>query len=203
MLDEKRHWFKSLEIIIGKTFSALPITPNGYTYLSGVFALIGLYFMIVQNLPWAVIFFLLTGFLDFIDGAVARNKKTSTKTGAYLDTIFDRYVEGMILFGLLFLGLPAIWLPACAWIFLAMFGSIMTTYAKAAAKEKELVSQELKGGILSRGERLILCFSALILGIIYPDFVYTTYIVILIAILGNITATQRIHSAIKKSPSNY
>ncbi len=197
MLDTKRHWFKSLEVLIGKTFSLLPITPNGYTYLSGVFALIGMYYMIMQELVLSIVFFFIGAFLDFVDGAVARNKNISTKVGAYLDTIFDRYVEGMIFFGMLFLPLPKIWLPAYAWIFLVMFGSIVTTYAKAAAKEKELVNQELKGGILSRGERLILIFLALILGLIYPDFMYTTYVLILIAVLGNFTAIQRINSAIK------
>jgi phosphatidylglycerophosphate synthase len=197
MLDTKRHWFKSLEVLIGKTFSLLPITPNGYTYLSGVFALIGMYYMIMQKLSLAIVFFFIGAFLDFVDGAVARNKNISTKVGAYLDTIFDRYVEGMIFFGMLFLPLPKIWLPAYAWIFLVMFGSVVTTYAKAAAKEKELVNQELKGGILSRGERLILIFIALLLGLVYPDFVYTTYILILIAVLGNFTAWQRVYSAIK------
>jgi len=197
MLDTKRHWFKSLEVLIGKTFSLLPITPNGYTYLSGVFALIGMYYMIMQELALSIVFFFIGAFLDFVDGAVARNKNISTKVGAYLDTIFDRYVEGMIFFGMLFLPLPKIWLPAYAWIFLVMFGSVVTTYAKAAAKEKELVNQELKGGILSRGERLILIFVALILGLIYPDFMYTTYVLILIAVLGNFTALQRVYSAIR------
>ena len=197
MLDTKRHWFKSLEVLIGKTFSLLPITPNGYTYLSGVFALIGMYYMIMQELALSVVFFFIGAFLDFVDGAVARNRNIPTKVGAYLDTIFDRYVEGMIFFGMLFLPLPKIWLPAYTWIFLVMFGSVVTTYAKAAAKEKELVNQELKGGILSRGERLILIFIALLLGLAYPDFVYTTYILILIAVLGNFTALQRVYSAIR------
>lgn len=197
MLDTKRHWFKSIEIVVGKFFSLFPITPNGYTYLSGVFALIGMYYMIMHNLGLSIIFFFIGAFLDFIDGAVARNRNASTKIGAYLDTIFDRYVEGMIFFGLLFLPLPTIYLPAYQWIFLTMFGSIVTTYARAAAKEKELVAKEFKEGLVTRGERLILIFIALILGLIYPDFIYTTYIIILIAILGNITAVQRAYLVIK------
>ncbi len=197
MLDTKRHWFKPIEVIIGKTFSLLPVTPNGYTYLSGVFALIGMYYMIMQNLGLSIIFFFIGVFLDFIDGAVARNRNVSTKVGAYLDTIFDRYVEGMIFFGLLFLPLPNIWLPAYVWLFLVIFGSLITDYAKAAAKEKGLVDYELKGGILSRGERLILIFIALILSLIYPNFIYTTYIIIFMAIFTNITAIQRAYSAIK------
>jgi archaetidylinositol phosphate synthase len=196
MLDTKRHWFKDLERIVGSIFGAFPLTPNQYTYLSGVFALIGLWFMMGESLVWATIFFLVAAGLDFVDGAVARAKNMSSKTGAYLDTVFDRYVEGIIFFGILFLVLPDVILPGQAWVYLAIFGSIMTDYAKAAAKEKDLVSQELKGGLLSRGERLILIFIALILGIMYPDYFYMTCVVAVIAILANFTAIQRVHSAI-------
>lgn len=196
MLDTKRHWFKDLEKSVGSIFGAFPLTPNQYTYLSGVFALIGLWYMMQENLVWATVFFIIAAGLDFVDGAVARAKNMSSKVGAYLDTVFDRYVEGIIFFGMLFLALPEVFIPGQAWVYLAIFGSVVTTYAKAAAKEKDLVNQELKGGLLSRGERLILIFIALILGIIYPDYLYMTYIVAIIAILANFTAVQRVHSAI-------
>jgi phosphatidylglycerophosphate synthase len=196
MLDTKRHWFKDLEKLVGKIFGVLPLTPNQYTYLSGIFALVGLWYMIQENLIWAIGFFLIAGGLDFVDGAVARAKNMSSKVGAYLDTVFDRYVEGIIFFGMLFLALPTVWIPGYAWVYLAIFGSVVTTYIKAAAKEKDLVNQELKGGLLSRGERLILIFIALILGVMYPDYLYMTYVVAVIAILANFTAIQRFHSAV-------
>jgi len=196
MLDTKRHWFKDLEKIVGSVFGAFPITPNQYTYLSGVFALIGLWYMMGENLVLATIMFLIAAGLDFVDGAVARKKNMSSKVGAYLDTVFDRYVEGIIFFGMLFLMLPEVIIPGQAWVYLAIFGSVVTTYVKAAAKEKDLVNQELKGGLLSRGERLILIFIALISGIMYPDYLYMTYVVAIIAILANFTAIQRVHSAI-------
>ena len=190
MLDTKRHWFKDLEKIIGKIFGSLPLTPNQYTYLSGIFALIGLYFMIQENIIYAIIFFLIAGGLDFVDGAVARAKNMSSKVGAYLDTVFDRYVEAILLFGLLFLSFPVVIFPSYVWIFLILFGSIMTTYVKSAAKEKELLDVELKGGIFSRAERLIMSFIILLSLVIVPQF--TIYLIILMAILSNIAAIQRI-----------
>lgn len=197
MIDTKRHWFIGIEKVVGKIFRIFPISPNQYTLLSGVVALIGLYFMAQNDIITATILFFIAAGLDFVDGAVARIRKIPTKVGAYLDTIFDRYVEGIIFLSLFFISLPTIFIPGYAWIYLAMFGSVVTTYAKAAAKEKDLVNQELKGGLMSRGERLFLIFVALILGIIYPDFVYMTYVIALIAILANITAFQRVYSAIK------
>lgn len=199
MLDLKRHLFKSLEIKIGKLFSSFPVSPNQYTLLSIFFALISSYFILKQKLDLAILFFLIAGFLDFIDGAVARYKALATKVGAYLDTIADRYVEGILLFSLLFLPLPAMWLPAFGWIFLILFGSFLTTYAKATAREKELVSQELKGGILSRGERIILLLLSLFLGIIDPSFALMTELLILIAFLSNFTALERIYSTLKSA----
>jgi phosphatidylglycerophosphate synthase len=196
MLDTKRHWFKDLEKIVGKVFGALPLTPNQYTYLSGIFALVGLWFMFKTDLVWAIVFFLIAAGLDFVDGAVARAKNMSSKVGAYLDTVFDRYVEGIIFFGMFFLPLPTVFIPGQAWVYLAIFGSVVTTYVKAAAKEKDLVNQEMKGGLLSRGERLILIFIALVLGVMFPDYLYMTYVVAIIAILANFIAIQRFHSAV-------
>ncbi|HOS87938.1 MAG TPA: CDP-alcohol phosphatidyltransferase family protein [Candidatus Pacearchaeota archaeon] len=197
MLDTKRDLFKSIEKVVGKMFGALPLTPNQYTLISGIMAIISAYFIIKQQFWWAILFFLIASFLDFIDGAVARQKNMSSKIGAYLDTIFDRYVEGIILCGFLFINLPSIFfVPGYVWVYAAMFGSVITTYAKAAAKEKDLVNQELKGGLLSRAERLILIFIALVLAAIYPDYYYATAILFVIAVLANFTALQRVHSAI-------
>ena len=195
MLDLYRSLFKKTEDSVGKIFSFFPISPNQYTLISVLFALVSCYFLIKQNLILAIIFFLIAGFLDFVDGAVARYKNISTKIGAYLDTICDRYVEGILLFGMLFLPLPEILIPSFGWIFLILFGSLLTTYAKAAAKEKDLVNQELKGGFLSRGERIILLVLALSLGIF--NFIWMVELLILIAVLTNLTALQRIYSAIK------
>jgi phosphatidylglycerophosphate synthase len=197
MLDQKRESFKGIERVAGKFFSFFPVTPNQWTLISVLFAFGSLYFLMKENLLMTIFFFLIAGFLDFVDGAVARHKNISTKVGAYLDTVCDRYVEGILLLGMLFLPLPAIFLTGNVWIFLILFGSMLTTYAKAAAKEKDLVNQELKGGLLSRGERIILLLASLISGIIDPSYVLTTYILILIAVLTNFTAIQRVYSAIK------
>lgn len=195
MLDLHRNLFKGAEKIVGEIFSLPAITPNQYTLISVFFALASSYFLINQKIILAIVFFLIAGFLDFVDGAVARHKNMATKTGAYLDTVIDRYVEGLLLLGMLFLPLPEIFFPAYVWIFLILFGSIMTTYAKAAAKEKNLTDQEMKGGLLSRGERIILLTTALILGLF--SFIWMTYLLIAVALLSNFTALQRINSAIK------
>ena len=197
MLDQKRDRFKGLEHILGKTFSKLGLSPNHYTLLSIVAITVSFYFLAKLNLIFALIFSLFAGFLDLIDGAVARSTGTATKKGAYLDTICDRYVEAIILLGFLFLPLPYVILPSEIWILLSLTGSLMTTYSKAAAKEKELVVEELRGGLFSRAERMVCLSLSLILGIF--NFSLMIYPLIILAIFSNLTALQRIYLSLNPS----
>jgi phosphatidylglycerophosphate synthase len=196
MLDLYRSRFKGLEKGVGKLFSALPLSPNQYTLSSVLFAFFTLFFLYKQKILIGLIFLAISSFMDFVDGAVARYKHLSTKQGAFIDTIVDRFVEAILLFGILFLPLSKIIFSKEIWIYLILFGSLMTTYVKAAAKEKDLVNEELKGGLLARSDRLILIIFSLIIGLF--SFYWMTYILILVAVLSNITALQRISFALKK-----
>jgi len=195
VLFENREKFKKTEIKTGQFFSKFGLTPNQYTLISLLFVILAFYFLIKTNLILALVFFLLAAFLDFIDGAVAKFTKRETKKGAYLDTICDRYVEGIILLGFLFLPLADFLLSAKVWIFLALFGSFLTTYSKAAAKEKGLIEIEMKKGLLGRAERIILIFLAMLLGIF--NLFWIIYPIIILAILSNLTAFQRIYLALR------
>jgi archaetidylinositol phosphate synthase len=195
MLEEKKEKFRQISEKVGFLFSKLKIHPNFFTLISLFFGFFCFLSLFKNNLILAILFFLFASFLDFIDGAVARASGKMTKLGAYLDTICDRYVEAIILFGFLFLSLPKIIFPAHFWIFLSLFGSLMTTYSKAAAKEKEILKEELKKGLFERPERMILIFLAMIFLIFKP--IFSVYILIIFAILSNLTALQRIYFVFK------
>jgi phosphatidylglycerophosphate synthase len=194
MLSENRKKFEKVSEKFGEFFSKTGISPNTFTSISLLFALFSFIFLIKRNLILTALFFLFAALLDLIDGAVAKFANRATKKGAYLDTILDRYVEAIILLGFLFLPLPKIYLDAKLWIFLSLFGSLMTTYAKAAGKEKDILKEELKKGLLERPERLFLIFLSLILGIF--NFSWMIYPIIFLAILSNFTAVQRIYAII-------
>jgi len=211
MLEEKRKKFKKIETLIGGIFSKLGLTPNQYTLISLFFVILSFCSLVSVNLilpehinyvlGLALIFFLLATILDFIDGAVAKFTQKETKKGAYLDTICDRYVEGVILLGFLFLPLKEFFLlPAQVWIFLALFGSLITTYAKAAAKEKELTKIEIKKGLFGRAERIILISLAILLGIF--NLSWLIYPIIILAVLSNLTALQRIYLSLAPGKNN-
>ena len=190
MLSEKRKQFKGLENMVGDFFSKF-LTANQYSCLAVFIALLFLKFMIVGNLKIALILLLVASFLDFVDGAVARKTDAASNKGAYLDTILDRYVEGIVLLSFLSLPLPEVLFPSYIWILFALFGSFMTTYAKAAGKEKEILKTELKKGLIGRGERMILESLAIFFAIFNLN--WTLFCIITLTVLSNVTALQRIH----------
>lgn len=187
-----REKFGNLSVRIGILFSKIPLTPNQWTIVSLLPAVIALWFLVKEQFLAAGLLFIVSAFLDLVDGSVARVTGRVSKFGAYLDTVVDRYVEAVIIFGLLFASLPGFFIPIHAWVFLYLFGSMMTTYAKAAAKEKEIIleGKELKGGLLERAERLIILFVGIMLAAVQP--LYLTYVIALLGVLTNISALQRI-----------
>lgn len=197
MLAERKEKFKKLENLVGRIFSKLGPSPNQYTLNSIFFGFFAFLFLVYHEFLFALLFFLVAGFLDFVDGAVARYSNRVTKRGAYLDTMADRLVEGFVFLGLLFVPLRDLFLPYPVWLFLAFFGSLMTTYAKAAGKEKEILTEELKSGLLGRAERILMIVLVLVLLVINKDL--ALYPLILLAIFSNFTALQRMILVVKKS----
>ena len=193
MLNQYREKFQQLSIKIGIVFSKTGLSPNQWTLLSIVPAVFCFYFLSQYNFILAAAFFAMAAFLDFVDGSVARVTGRVTKFGAYLDTIVDRYIELLIILGIFFIPLPQFALPIQAWLLLYLFGGTMTTYAKAAAKEKDLVKKELKGGTLERAERMIILF----LGILAANYspMFLSIAIVALAIGSNLTALQRILKA--------
>ncbi len=190
MLTEIRENFKFLEDFLGNVFSKTGLTPIQFTLMSIIFAFVSFYFLINLNFLLAFLFFISAGVLDLIDGAVARITGQASKKGAYLDTICDRYINGIALLGFLFLPLKFFILPSKIWIVLSFLGSLMTTYAKAAAKEKELVMGKPAPAFFGRTERVISIATSMFLGIF--DINLVIYPIVILAILSNISALQRI-----------
>jgi len=197
-LFKHREKFNSLSVKTGRTLSKIPLSANHWTLLSLLTAFVGFLAAYYEYIPAAAVFFALTAFIDIIDGAIARARGRATKFGAYLDTIVDRYVEFIVIVSVLFLNLPEFYLPSYAWILILLFGSMLATYAKSASAEKNIAKEGghgVKGGILEHPDRLILLF--LVFLISPASKTYAAYLVIIIALLSNISALQRIYSALK------
>jgi CDP-diacylglycerol--glycerol-3-phosphate 3-phosphatidyltransferase len=123
------------------------------------------------------------GPLDALDGTMARLRGEASDFGAFVDSVTDRYIELIIYGGLLIHYLhhaEFVW----AWlVFAAAAGSVLVSYVKARA---EALGFEAKGGILTRAERYIVLAPSLVLNI-------PTVGIVIVAVLANITALQRIY----------
>jgi CDP-diacylglycerol--glycerol-3-phosphate 3-phosphatidyltransferase len=119
---------------------------------------------------------------DMLDGRVARARGRGTKFGAFLDSTMDRYSDMLLYMGLLLLyaRLERTGLMVLVWV--AAFGSFMTSYARARA---ESLIPRCPVGIMERPERIVL----VIAGAVLNKMVAVLWI---IAILSNVTAIQRI-----------
>lgn len=136
---------------------------------------------------------LLGGFFDILDGRVARLSHLGSKFGAFYDSTLDRISEIAVYFGILSLyndyrlvlgDVGMIYL-----IMLAMAGSLMISYTRARA---EALGLDCNVGLMQRAERVVLIgAAALFFGTAWDGLVLKG-VILLLAILTNITAFQRI-----------
>ena len=125
---------------------------------------------------------LVASIFDMLDGRVARLRGRETKFGAFLDSTMDRYSDMVLYMGLLLLYARLHRTPQMILVWVAAFGSFMTSYARARA---ESLVPRCTVGLLERPERIVL----LILGALSNRMLGVLWI---IAVLSNVTAVQRV-----------
>lgn len=140
--------------------------------------------------------YLLTGILDILDGRVARRTGRVSRSGAFLDSVTDRYAE-LAVFGGLALYYRESWVLGV--VLAAAAGSVMVSYARARG---EALGVDVKVGTMQRPERLFY------LGVVvahsplwealrgdaatHPLYGPTVAALALLAVSANLTALRRI-----------
>ena len=181
MLNNLRESLKPYLQSIGKVFASTGISPNVWT-------IIGLVFAFVSSLVYGVkfeyslvlggIILLISGFFDIVDGQVARYTNKITKSGGFLDSVFDKIAEVSIFFGILIGGYAEPYL-----VFLAVTLSLLVSYTRAIA---DTLTIKLQGiGIGERAERLLVIA---IIGMIG----FMEIAIIIVIIIAAITLIQRL-----------
>jgi phosphatidylglycerophosphate synthase len=180
----------------------LGLSPNTWTLLSLVPALLGLTALVMHQLAYGLVLFALSAFIDIVDGTVARITNQATDRGAFIDGVVDRYVELLLYIGLLlYVGRGDFMnLPNEAWFMVLMFGALMTSFVRAYADHRGIVTDpdELKrmGGLLERLERLMLLYAGMFLGLFNTEWLMA--VIAITAVLANATVLQRIVFAMRK-----
>ena len=187
----------------GGLFSGIPLTPNQWTLLSVVFASLGFSSLaIFRNLYVSSVLFFFAFLSDYADGAVARYSKLETRKGAYIDGVSDRFAEAFMIFGLMFYKIPDVIVDANILLSALLFFSTMTSYVRAYADHKKIVTneQELRemGGLLERFERVSILLVSIAASLIYGAGIIS-YCVVMLVLLSAATVAQRVFYVLRRS----
>ena len=181
MLNNLRDSLKPYLQSIGRAFASTGISPNVWTVVGLVLAF-GASLIYGINFEYSLILggiiLLVSGFFDIVDGQVARYTNKISKTGGFLDSVFDKIAEVAIFFGILIGGYTEPYL-----VFLAITLSLLVSYIRAKADAAQIKLQGI--GIGERAERLLVIA---IIGIIG----FMEIAVIIVIIIASITLIQRL-----------
>ncbi len=164
----------------------LGLSPNSITILSFLLAILATFIFFFFNHITGFLIFIISLSLDSLDGALARKIKQVTKFGAYLDSVTDKVVEGLV-----FLCFGVYNWPLA---FLAGISSIIVSYSRHRADEFRV---KIKSGLFERPERMgCVLISGLLLEIANLQN-FMPLVLILSSILSMITIIQRVNEAKK------
>lgn len=165
-------------------------SPNAISLTGTIFGFLAAYLIFIERPAFGAIFFLIAGFFDIMDGAVARGSNRVTRFGGFFDSVLDRYTDMSIMGAICFVYIRHNNIGLALATFIAIIGTALIPYARARA---EAASVDCKTGILERPERTVL----LVIGLFIP--VTLNYIIVILAILTHITVIQRIVHVWKKT----
>ena len=74
------------------------ISPLCVTWMAGLVGILFIPCLLTHHTFWATACLLLTGYLDTLDGSLARYQNNSTSLGSVLDILMDRVVEFSVIF---------------------------------------------------------------------------------------------------------
>ena len=174
-----------LEPIAG-VFRALHITPNVITLLGFLLNVVAAYLIIIDQVTWGGVVFLIAAGADAIDGTLARQIGIRNKFGAFWDSTLDRLSESIIIMAIAYNYAVNGNAMAVMIAFLALIASFLVSYTRARG---EGIGIDVKVGIGTRVGRFIIMAVVLIFNSLYEHMLLIG--LGLITILAGITVIQR------------
>jgi len=178
------------------------LTPNKISTIGFLLALasaITYSLTTVQNSWWlilAVVFLLVSGFCDTLDGIVARTFGQTTVFGGFYDSVLDRYADAAVFAAIIIAGLcnPSwdnpVWGPvwSAVWGLAALSGSMLVSYTRARAEAVGIKMESV--GLAERAERMLILAVVSIFAFFWLPAL--GYGLALLAVLANFTVIQRV-----------
>jgi len=168
---------------IGASIKRLGITADAITASGLVFAVAAAVSIGAGFLNLGLLFLVLTGIPDLIDGAVAKAWGQASNRGAFFDSVSDRITDALLFGGVTWYLVAS---DGRAWVVILPVACYATaswvSYIRAKA---DALGYDARGGLVERAERFIL----LALGLLFP--VLLLPILAVIVVLNLVTAGQR------------
>ncbi len=179
------------------------VSPNALTLMGFFTCCASAYFFHLGMIGLGGWFMIFGSTFDMFDGRIARLTGKESPSGAFFDSVMDRFSEAVV-----FLGLASFYRNTWVLyaIFLGLIGSMMVSYTRARG---EGIGVDCKIGIMQRPERIVYLgvgsiFSpvfAYFISFFYPmryDFM-TIGAIAIIALLTPLSSVSRMRYIIKKS----
>jgi len=159
---ETRQRIRGFAVPVALLFGRLGLTPNGLTLIGFAIALVAAAAAAGQAWLAAWLLVLIGGVFDLFDGALARATSKATRLGAFMDSVFDRWGEGVVYVGIVWGTLElGLWRPTIL-AAAAMTAAFMVSYARAKSESLGFTSgtgmasiglapREVRIGILTVG----------------------------------------------------
>jgi CDP-diacylglycerol--glycerol-3-phosphate 3-phosphatidyltransferase len=168
---------------ICRFMARLGISPNGLTLFGFVLNVVVAAVLATGRLRLGGWLLMIASAFDGLDGSLARQTGRSTRFGAFLDSVLDRFSESAILLGLSLYALTARKDTALILAYVTIVGSLLVSYTRARAEGLDV---SCKVGLGTRFERM----AVLVLGLLLGQVGLVLWI---LAILANVTALHRIY----------
>lgn len=174
---------------------SLKLKPTQVTFIAlitGILASIVYYF---GSVAVSVILLWLSGFLDAVDGAMARKTKSITKTGTLLDICFDRMVELIFIVVFALKHHDAVFALLCLTCAIVLSMTVFLT-SGMLLENRGKKSFHYQAGLMERTEGFIMFTIMMILNSFMKEaaFIYAGLVLF--------TAVQRLMEAIKALEEN-
>ena len=158
------------------------VRPNHLTVVGLGVSIVAACAMAQGRLRLAAVLLAVAGLCDFFDGALARLANSVSAFGAFLDSVVDRYSDLTVLLGVVLYYERSGDTSGVCLTLVTLVGTIMVSYTKARAQS---IGVSCEIGLMERPERLIVLIAGAVFNLLTPAM-------IVLAILTNLTALQRI-----------
>jgi phosphatidylglycerophosphate synthase len=196
---------------IALAFGKIGLTPNALTLIGFAIAIVAALVAAAQLWLLAGILVVFGGVFDLFDGALARAMGMAGPLGAFMDSVFDRWGEGVIYVGIAWGCVAADFAAGAVWAGAAMTSAFMVSYARASSEREGFTPGKGMAavGLAPREIRIVILTVGLILvgltgGVSSagnnPVMVGTLG---LITVLATITVIQRVLHVIAQSKKEH